>query len=134
MLKKVILLTIGGISLILGVIGIVVPLLPTVPFLLLSSYCFIKSSKKINEWFEKTSIYEKHLKSFKESKAMTLKTKLTILIPVYIILITLFFMKDILAMRICIIILLSIKTVVFMKIKTLKEGYYDDRQAPYKFM
>ncbi|KOR23851.1 MULTISPECIES: YbaN family protein [unclassified Clostridium] len=122
MIKKVLLLIIGFISLGLGAIGIFLPMLPTVPFLLLSSFCFIKSSKKISEWFENTNIYKKHVISFKENKAMTLKTKLSILIPVYIMLITLFFMKDILAMRIIIVILLVVKTIVFIKIKTIKEA------------
>ncbi|AUM95226.1 TPA: YbaN family protein [Clostridium botulinum] len=122
MIKKVLLLIIGFISLGLGVIGVFLPILPTVPFLLLSSFCFIKSSKRISIWFENTNIYKKHVRSFKENKAMTLKTKLSILIPVYVMLITLFFMKDILAMRIAIVVLLVVKTIVFIKIKTLKEA------------
>ncbi|WP_347707601.1 YbaN family protein [Clostridium sporogenes] len=105
-----------------GVIGVFLPILATVPFLLLSSFCFIKSSKRISIWFENTNIYKKHVRSFKENKAMTLKTKLSILIPVYVMLITLFFMKDILAMRIAIVALLVVKTIVFIKIKTLKEA------------
>ncbi|MDU1319875.1 MAG: YbaN family protein [Clostridium botulinum] len=122
MIKKVLLLIIGFISLGLGVIGVFLPILPTVPFLLLSSFCFIKSSKRISIWFENTNIYKKHVRSFKENKAMTLKTKLSILIPVYVMFITLFFMKDILAMRIAIVVLLVVKTIVFIKIKTLKEA------------
>ncbi|WP_434296900.1 YbaN family protein [Clostridium sporogenes] len=122
MIKRVLLLIIGFISLGLGVIGVFLPILPTVPFLLLSSFCFIKSSKRISIWFENTNIYKKHVRSFKENKAMTLKTKLSILIPVYVMLITLFFMKDILAMRIVIVVLLVVKTIVFIKIKTLKEA------------
>ncbi|NFU40672.1 DUF454 domain-containing protein, partial [Clostridium sporogenes] len=90
MIKRVLLLIIGFISLGLGVIGVFLPILPTVPFLLLSSFCFIKSSKRISIWFENTNIYKKHVRSFKENKAMTLKTKLYILIPVYVMLITLF--------------------------------------------
>ncbi|MGJ0908615.1 YbaN family protein [Clostridium botulinum] len=122
MIKRVLLLIIGFISLGVGVIGVFLPILPTVPFLLLSSFCFIKSSKRISIWFENTNIYKKHVRSFKENKAMTLKTKLSILIPVYVMLITLFFMKDILAMRIVIVVLLVVKTIVFIKIKTLKEA------------
>ncbi|EKS4342138.1 TPA: YbaN family protein [Clostridium botulinum] len=122
MIKRVLLLIIGFISLGLGVIGVFLPILPTVPFLLLSSFCFIKSSKRISIWFENTNIYKKHVRSFKENKAMTLKTKLSILIPVYVMLITLFFVKDILAMRIAIVVLLVVKTIVFIKIKTLKEA------------
>lgn len=122
MIKKLFFILLGFISLFLGLIGILLPMLPTVPFLLLSSFCFIKGSSKINAWFENSSIYRNHLKDFKENKAMTLKSKLLILIPVYIILLTLFFTKPILPMRITIIALLVIKTVVFIKIKTIEEG------------
>jgi uncharacterized protein len=51
MRKYKILLIIGGcISLSLGIVGIFLPLLPTTPFLLLSAYCFLKSSKKMYSW------------------------------------------------------------------------------------
>lgn len=120
MFKKALLISLGFTSLLVGCIGIVIPMLPTTPFLILSSFCFLKSSERINKWFESTKVYNKHLKNFKDNKGMTLKAKLYILIPVYIILLTLFFFKDILMMRITIIVLLSIKTIVFIKIKTIK--------------
>lgn len=40
----------GSFALILGAIGIVLPLLPTVPFLLLTALCFAKSSDKAHQW------------------------------------------------------------------------------------
>lgn len=42
--------TIGGLSLMLGVIGIAVPLLPTVPFILLAAFCFARSSERLHAW------------------------------------------------------------------------------------
>ncbi len=41
---------IGWLSLILGLIGAFIPILPTVPFILLSAYCFSKSSPKMQSW------------------------------------------------------------------------------------
>ncbi|SUY46192.1 putative membrane protein STY0526 [Clostridium putrefaciens] len=126
MLKKVLFILLGFISLFLAFVGAILPLLPTFPFLLLCSFCFIKGSSKINYWFENTKIYKKHLKDFKLSNGMTLKSKLFILIPVYAILITLFFTKPILPMQITIVILLIIKTLVFIKIKTIKGAVPND--------
>lgn len=125
-MKKVILIIAGFIMLGIGGIGIVIPILPTFPFLLVASLCFLKSSEKLNAWFRNSSLYKKHVDRFIKQKGMTLKAKLCILIPVYIMLIALCIYKDILAMRIAIGVLLLIKTIVFMKIKTIKENKADD--------
>ena len=119
--KKAVYLAIGLLCLGIGSVGIVLPILPTVPFFLVSSFCFMKSSEKLDKWFKNTKVYKKHVLRFKEQKGMTLKAKLCILIPVYIMLLTLFFLKDILAMRITIAALLALKTIVFIRIKTIKE-------------
>ena len=76
---KIILVLIGMISLLLGVIGIFLPILPTVPFLLLSSWCFAKGSDRFYNWFSSTKIYKKHLESFEKNKSMTISTKIKIL-------------------------------------------------------
>ncbi|WP_291650809.1 YbaN family protein [Clostridium sp.] len=78
-IKKYIYITVGLISVVLGAIGVVFPILPTTPFLLLASYCFAKGSDRFNDWFMGTKLYKKHLESFVKEKAMTLKEKICIL-------------------------------------------------------
>lgn len=119
-LKKLVFTILGFLTFGLAAVGCVVPILPTVPFLLISSFCFMQTSERINKWFQSTKIYKKHVIPFKEQKGMTLKTKLMIILPVYAVLITLFIWKDILAMRVVIALVLITKTIVFIKIKTIK--------------
>ncbi|OOF85845.1 YbaN family protein [Rodentibacter ratti] len=76
---KYIYILLGFISLALGIVGIFLPLLPTTPFLLLTLFFFAKGSKRLEIWFLSTSIYQKHLKSFNERRAMSKKTKIVIL-------------------------------------------------------
>ncbi len=47
---RLLIMCVGWISLIAGIIGIVLPLLPTTPFVLLSAYCFSKSSPRLHHW------------------------------------------------------------------------------------
>ena len=84
-LKRLIFLIIGCVSLSLGCVGIVLPILPTVPFFLLTVFCFSQSSKKLHDWFVNTKMYHKHLESFAQKKGMTACTKATILTSVTIL-------------------------------------------------
>jgi uncharacterized membrane protein YbaN (DUF454 family) len=72
----------GIIFLALGGLGIVMPFLPTTPFMLLAAFFFARGSKRLNEWFRTTRLYRKHLDSFMKRREMTLKAKLTIIISV----------------------------------------------------
>ncbi|PML80888.1 YbaN family protein [Enterovibrio norvegicus] len=49
-LKRVLLVALGWLCVVLGVIGIFLPLLPTTPFILLASACFMRGSPTIANW------------------------------------------------------------------------------------
>lgn len=73
---KTILIFIGTVSLCIGIIGIIVPGLPTTPFLLLTAGLYLRSSEKLY----RSLITNKHLgfyiKKFQSDKGMTKKVKL----------------------------------------------------------
>lgn len=81
-LSKIIYTIIGCLSLALGSVGAVLPILPTVPFLMLSALCFAKSSEKLNTWFKQTKIYKNNLESYVRGEGMTMRTKTKILLTV----------------------------------------------------
>ena len=62
----------------LGTVGIVLPVLPTVPLYMATVFCFAKSSKRLHDWFLSTNLYKKHLDSFVKNRSMTMATKLKI--------------------------------------------------------
>ena len=75
---KVLCVGLGFFFFALGAVGVVLPVLPTTPFLLLASFFFAKGSKRFNTWFLSTGLYRNHLDSFVKSRAMSLKTKVTL--------------------------------------------------------
>ena len=118
--KKYFYITLGFITLGLGLIGVILPILPTTPFLLVTSFCFAKGSERFHSWFTNTNIYKKHLESFVKERAMTLKQKVVLLSFVNFMLAFPLILVDVLPMRITIIVLIIIKLYYFIfRVKTI---------------
>ncbi len=111
------LIFIGGmVSLIIGIIGIVLPVIPTTPLLLLAAACFAKSSKKFYNWLMNNRILGTIIKNYKEGKGMPIKTKIFTLSTLWItIMITIFFFVKILWIQIILwIIVLAVSTHIIL--------------------
>ena len=120
-IKKIIFVIVGVISLLLGIMGTVLPILPTVPFLLLASYCFARGSNKFEVWFKSSKIYKKYLESFILNKSMTLKQKIYISTFADIMIAFPLIIKNNLYIKLFLIIIIIFKYYYFIfKIKTIK--------------
>lgn len=90
------LLILGSVFLMLGIIGIFFPVLPTTPFLLLSASCFLRSSKTAYRKLMTNRVLGKYIFHYRITKAIPLKSKIVavsllwlgILISIYIVPIT----------------------------------------------
>ncbi|KAA0544976.1 DUF454 domain-containing protein [Bacillus sp. BGMRC 2118] len=120
-IQKVIYIILGFIFMGLGMIGIVLPLLPTTPLLLLASFFFMKGSSKFEKWFKGTTVYKKHLEEFVKNRSMTKKQKLTILIFADIMIAIPFFLTDSIIVKAVLLLIVIYKYYYFItKIKTIR--------------
>ncbi|MCB0353518.1 MAG: YbaN family protein [Bdellovibrionales bacterium] len=66
---------IGWFSLVLGVIGLFLPLLPTTPFLIVSAYCFSKSSERLHAWLLRQPIFGNLIREWEQYGVIVLRAK-----------------------------------------------------------
>ena len=76
---RYLLLACAWISCALGFVGIVIPVLPTTPFLLLAAFLFAKSSPRCHAWIVSTKVYKDYVEAFKESGGMPVSQKVKVL-------------------------------------------------------
>lgn len=74
-LLKPLLIFCGSLFVLLGLVGIIVPLIPTTPFLLLGAFCYARSSEKLYQWLLNTRWLGEYIKSFQAGHGIPTKTK-----------------------------------------------------------
>ena len=75
-LKKAVFTVLGTIFLGLGAVGIVVPILPTTPFLLLSAACYLNGSERMHRWLLNNKLFGSYIKNYREGKGMSARGKI----------------------------------------------------------
>ena len=72
---KILFIALGSFFVVLGVLGIVLPGLPTTPFLLLAGICYARGSRKFHNWLNQHRILGKYIREYNETRSLTIKTK-----------------------------------------------------------
>lgn len=65
----------GSFFLILGIIGIFLPILPTTPFLLLAAFCYFRGSERMYKWLLSNRWFGEYIKNYREGRGVPLKVK-----------------------------------------------------------
>lgn len=84
-LRKAIYIILGCIGLILGAVGVIVPMLPAFPFLLLAAFGFARGSERLHSWFISTRLYKNNLETYVRGQGMTRRTKHRIIASVTVL-------------------------------------------------
>ena len=74
--KNLILTILGFLSLGLGAVGVVLPVLPTTPFVLLAAFCFYASNRKIHDWLKRNRIFGQYIENYRTKQGIKLSLKI----------------------------------------------------------
>lgn len=120
----------GTICLVLGAIGIVLPILPTTPFLLAAAACYYKSSDRMHSWLLNNKWFGEYIRNYTEGKGLPMKTKIialsllwiTIVFSIVFILQRLLPIQLILPMQLIMIAVAVIVSIHILRLPTFKRA------------
>ena len=113
----------GTFFLLIGIIGIIIPVLPTTPFLLLSAACYARGSKKFYNWLINSKWLGEYIKNYQEGRGIPIKVKILTITFLWITIVfsTVIFVTNYLIQIILIIIAIAV-TIHILTIKTMKKN------------
>ena len=118
--KRILLITCGYASLFLGVVGIILPLLPTTPFLLLASICFVRSSDSLHHWLIRHRLFGSYIHAYERFKAVSKRAKAFALFLLWVgISYSVFFVISLWLIRTPILLIAIGVTIHILRLKTL---------------
>ncbi|WP_112179880.1 YbaN family protein [Paraliobacillus zengyii] len=120
-IKKVIYICFGFIFMTIGFLGVILPLLPSIPFLILASICFFRGSERLDTWFKGTPLYKKQVEPFLRDRSLTIKQKIWINILADSMILISIFIVEFLWLKILLVLIAFYKHYYFIyHIKTVK--------------
>jgi len=122
--KRVFFLVSGFVSLGLAILGIFLPVLPTTPFLLLSAYCFSRSSKKWHQWLIKHKHFGKIIRDYNERRGVSLRIKIFAISFLWItILFSVVVVVEPIVLDFLLITIATFVTIHILKLQTLRDWF-----------
>jgi len=122
-ITRVVLFVTGTVCLVFGLIGIVLPILPTTPFLLAAAACYYKSSPAMHSWLLNNRWFGEYLRNYKEGRGISLRAKLVVMTLLWLtIMYSVFFVLNVLVAQIALLIIAIAVSAHVITLPTFKKN------------
>ena len=120
--KRAILVAAGSLCLGLAFLGVFLPLLPTTPFLLLASACYVRSSERLHRWLMSNRLLGGYIRNFRERRGLPLRAKITTVVLLWLPLLYSVYRLDLPWLEALLLLMGFAWSVLIFRMKTLKGG------------
>ena len=120
--KKALLVAAGSVSLALAVLGIFLPLLPTTPFLLLASACYVRSSERLHGWLMGNPLLGPYIRNFKERRAIPLRGRVVTVVLLWLPLLYSVYRLDLLWLEVLLVLMGLVWSVLILRMRYAEGG------------
>lgn len=127
---KVLLNIIGSLAVILAILGIFLPLLPTTPFLLLASACYMRGSERMHRWLRTNKLFGAYLDNIESKKGMPLKGKIFTLAVLWLSMSYSIYIVKMWPLRLMLVAIAIAVTTMLLRMKTLGPATKDGEKEP----
>lgn len=117
---KWVLIIAGSLSLGLGIVGIVLPVLPTTPLLLLAAFCYVRSSRRLYNWLLGHRIFGFYISNYINHKAVSRRARIAALILLWTTLTISFILVEIWYVRLILAVVGSAVSIHILSLKSIK--------------
>ncbi len=117
------LILLGHICVGLGAIGIVLPLVPTTPFLLLAAACYARGSERFYNWLLNNKYFGQYIRDYRDGKGIPLKAKIIAIILIWVTIgLSAIFFVPLLPVQILLFFLAGVITTYLLRLPTKKSA------------
>ena len=117
--KKILFITLGTFFVGIAIVGIVIPILPTTPFLLLSAALYARSSKRFYDWLLNNRLFGKYIKNYREGKGIPVYLKIMVITLLWITIgVSIVFAVELWVVRILLVVIALGVSIHILKIRT----------------
>jgi len=119
---RILLVIAGTFFVVLGIVGIFVPVLPTTPFLLLAAVCYARSSQRFYGWLLNNKWFGNYIRNYLQRKGIPLKVKVLTIALLWITIGTsVAFAVDVFVLRLILVLIAIGVSIHILSIRTLKQ-------------